>query len=109
MRLSSLASTSDIGVKANNTSFQESLSADGTRVAFYSHATNLDPLDVDIIADIYVKDLSTGDIVLASEEAYFVMPELLSRVSSRRYQVSPAIRAVRCTRARQSASMRSRQ
>jgi Tol biopolymer transport system component len=61
-----LASTSDAGVKGNDGSFSPSLSADGTRVAFGSNATNLDPADTDTAGDIYVKDLVTGDIILAS-------------------------------------------
>jgi hypothetical protein len=61
-----LASTSDTGVKANIRSLQPSLSDDGTRVAFWTQATNLDPADTDTNADVYVKDLTTGDITLAS-------------------------------------------
>jgi hypothetical protein len=61
-----LATTSDAGVKANGASVEASLSADGTKVAFRSVATNLDPGDTDSRRDIYVKDLTTGDIVLAS-------------------------------------------
>jgi uncharacterized repeat protein (TIGR01451 family) len=61
-----LASTSDLGVKANAAAVVPDISADGTKVAFYSHANNLDPADPDFLADIYVKDLVTGDIVLAS-------------------------------------------
>ena len=61
-----LASTSDSGVQADNESYSPSISANGTRVAFYSHATNLDPADTDGSPDIYVKDVVTGDITLAS-------------------------------------------
>ena len=66
-----LASTSDSGIKADGDSFIQnfsspSLSADGTRVAFYSNATNLDPADTDSTADVYVKDLATGDITFVS-------------------------------------------
>lgn len=61
-----LASTSDTGVKSNGNSFEPSISADGTKVAFYSNASNLDPADTDTGNDIYVKDLSTGAITLAS-------------------------------------------
>jgi hypothetical protein len=61
-----IASTSDTGVKANQSSHAGSLSDDGTKVAFYSQATNLDPADTATDGDIYVKDLTTGDIVLAS-------------------------------------------
>jgi Tol biopolymer transport system component len=64
-----LASTSDTGVKSNSSSFLASLSPDGSRVAFPSFATNLDPADTDALDDIYVKDLATGDITLASTSA----------------------------------------
>jgi hypothetical protein len=61
-----LASTSDAGVKGNANSFGPLLSADGTQLSFFSAATNLDPTDTDSSWDVYVKDLSTGDVVLAS-------------------------------------------
>ncbi len=61
-----LASTSDSGMKGDGASYEVSLSADGTRVAFRSEAANLDPADTDFILDVYVKDLATGDITLAS-------------------------------------------
>src|SRR5919109_4368132 len=61
-----LASTSDAGTKGNSHSYKPSLSADGTRVAFWSFATNLDPGDTDGPADVYVKDLVTGEITLVS-------------------------------------------
>jgi hypothetical protein len=61
-----LASTSDTGTKADAASFLGSLSDDGTKVGFSSSATNLDPSDTDVSDDVYVKDLLTGDITLAS-------------------------------------------
>lgn len=61
-----LASTSDTGVKSNGLSSDASLSADGRTVAFQSSAVNLDPGDTDRDTDVYVKDLVSGDIVLAS-------------------------------------------
>lgn len=61
-----LASTSDAGVKGDGASQGWSLSADGSKVAFSSRASNLDPADTDTIGDAYVKDVTTGDIVLAS-------------------------------------------
>jgi hypothetical protein len=61
-----VASTSDGGVKGNSDSLFPSLSSDGTVVAFESVAFNLDPTDPDGLGDIYVKDLTTGDITLAS-------------------------------------------
>ncbi len=42
------------------------LSADGTKVAFSSLATNLSTRDSDEGADVFVKDLTTGAITLAS-------------------------------------------
>lgn len=67
-----LASASDQGVKGNSTSFfgfphnPTSLSANGTRVVFQSGSTNLDPADRDFLFDVYVKDTTTGDVILAS-------------------------------------------
>src|SRR5262249_7238412 len=61
-----LASTSDTGVRANGPSFMPALSANGRVVAFSSAATNLDPADTDPGYDVYVKDLVTGDISLAT-------------------------------------------
>jgi Tol biopolymer transport system component len=61
-----LVSTDDLGTKGNGDSSEASISADGTRVAFTSTSTNLDPADPDGDADVYVKDLLTGDIELAS-------------------------------------------
>jgi Tol biopolymer transport system component len=61
-----LVSTSDAGVKGNGGSFSPSVSADGTKVALFSNATNLDLADTDSVGDLYEKDLVTGDIVLVS-------------------------------------------
>ena len=61
-----LASTSDSGAKANALSTSPAMSGDGGFVAFLSNATNLDPGDTDTTSDVYVKDLATGDVVLAS-------------------------------------------
>jgi Tol biopolymer transport system component len=60
-----LASTSDTGVKGNGPSTNPWISGDGTRVAFESSSTNLDPGDTNSQVDVYVKDLITGDITLA--------------------------------------------
>jgi Tol biopolymer transport system component len=61
-----LVSSSDDGIKGNKRSFGPILSADGTKAGFYSWATNLDPTDPDQLSDIYVKDITTGDLTLAS-------------------------------------------
>jgi Tol biopolymer transport system component len=61
-----LASTSDTQVKGNLESSNPSISGDGRFVAFESWATNLDPADDDVFLDVYVKDLLTGELTLAS-------------------------------------------
>lgn len=61
-----LASASDAGDPGDNNSYTPSLSWDGSRVAFSSYAYNLDPAGSSYWADVYVKDLSTGELVLAS-------------------------------------------
>lgn len=61
-----LVSTSDAGVKGNESSGNPGLTLDGSVVVFYSGATNLDPADTDEVPDIYVKDLTTGDLRLVS-------------------------------------------
>ena len=65
----SLASAADDGTKGNGDSSRPSLSADGRRVAFGSTATNLDPADLDECEDLFVKDVVTGDLILASTTA----------------------------------------
>src|SRR5437773_713165 len=61
-----LASTSDGGIKGNGASTDVSLSGGGTKAAFRSTSTNLSPADTDTRGDIYVKDLTTGILTLAS-------------------------------------------
>ena len=61
-----LASTSSGGIKGDNQSRQAALSADGTKVAFSSRATNIHPADTDLIAEVFVKDLVSGTLHLAS-------------------------------------------
>jgi Tol biopolymer transport system component len=67
-----LVSTSEAPAKANGYSYLyggSAVSADGSRVAFVSTATNLSPLDRDEMQDIYVKDLVSGEIALVSVTA----------------------------------------
>ncbi|MEW5990797.1 MAG: hypothetical protein AB1736_05550 [Chloroflexota bacterium] len=64
-----LVSTTSAGVKGNGSSGRAMISADGTKVAFWSRATNLDPADPDAHPDVYVKDLTTGALTLASATA----------------------------------------
>jgi hypothetical protein len=55
----------------NGVSLAVFVSADGMWVAFSTDATNLDPGDSDDVLDDYVKDLITGDLMLASRSATF--------------------------------------
>ena len=61
-----LVSTTDSGVPANTSSLYPAISGDGTKIAFESHATNLDTADTDNRSDIYVKNTTTGDVSLVS-------------------------------------------
>jgi hypothetical protein len=63
-------STDANGVQADSSSFNPSISADGRYVTFYSFADNLVPDDTNGgVGDVFVKDLQTGAIVLASTDA----------------------------------------
>jgi hypothetical protein len=59
-----LASTNDAGETSNTHSFVSSITPDGTRVSFF--AGGIAPDDTDFSNDGYVKDLTTGDLILAS-------------------------------------------
>ena len=54
------------GERANGPTSDVALSGDGQAVAFVSTATNLDPRDTDTAPDVYVKNLATGAVTLAS-------------------------------------------
>ena len=64
-----LASQNADGRKGNALSSRPAISADGQRVAFLSAADNLDPDDTDGYADVYVKDLRSGALAVASRTA----------------------------------------
>jgi len=61
-----LVSAADDGTKSNSFSDAPSLSADGKLVAFASYASNLDPAAADGRRQVYVKDLTSGEIILVS-------------------------------------------
>jgi hypothetical protein len=52
--------TGAAGAKGNSTSFQSSISGDGSAVAFASFATNLHPNDLDATLNIIVRTLTTN-------------------------------------------------
>jgi uncharacterized repeat protein (TIGR01451 family) len=64
-----LASATEAGTPANDGAAQVTLSADGSVAAFSTAATNLDPRDPVADFDVYVKDLGSGRLTLASLSA----------------------------------------
>lgn len=54
------------GEQSDGQSFDPVVSADGSRVAFQSYATNLVPDDRNGVADVFVRDLGTGELVRGS-------------------------------------------
>ena len=53
-------STAADGTEGNNSSYDRAFSPDGTKVAFYSYASNLVAGDTNNAYDIFVKDLASG-------------------------------------------------
>lgn len=68
-----LVSTADGTTPADNPPFgfagYPEISRDGRFVTFTSAATNLDPADTDLVEDVYLKDLETGELTLVSTDA----------------------------------------
>lgn len=64
-----LASLTVTGVQANQNCTSAALSPDGRFVAFVTTATNLDPLATGPSSQVYVKDLQTGVLFLASQSS----------------------------------------
>jgi Tol biopolymer transport system component/Ca2+-binding RTX toxin-like protein len=64
-----LASSDAGGDQGNSYSWEPSISADGRYVAFHSEASDLVPGDTNGVPDVFVKDLQTGAITLASSDA----------------------------------------
>jgi uncharacterized repeat protein (TIGR01451 family) len=64
-----LASASATGAPSDGEALVPSVSADGAMAAFFSTATNLHPADTDAGSDVYVKNVRTGAVILASRAA----------------------------------------
>lgn len=62
----SLVSVGSGGAAADGPSYDPAISGDGTHVAFVSQATNLEGIDSDSEADVFVRDLTTGNTQLVS-------------------------------------------
>lgn len=61
-----LVSQTAAGVQSNGWSGDARMSGDGTKVVFVSSATNLVPDDTNGLTDVFMKDLTTGEITLVS-------------------------------------------
>lgn len=61
-----LATPGLAGAPANATSEEPALDADGSRVAFWTYASNLTPDDKDQMPDVLVRDLAAGATLLVS-------------------------------------------
>ncbi len=61
-----LASADSSGNQGNGGSYEPSLSADGRFVAFYSSASNLVSGDANGFSDVFVRDMQTGAVTMAS-------------------------------------------
>jgi Tol biopolymer transport system component len=68
------------GAKANDESLLDvrALSADGTRVAFATFASNLHPTDADASSDVYVRDLASGTTTLVTRATGAIGAKALS-------------------------------
>jgi uncharacterized repeat protein (TIGR01451 family) len=65
----SLVSRTSSGAPVPGGGFGISMSDDAGRIAFASRTRLADPADTDSVSDIYVKDLATGELFLASTTA----------------------------------------
>ncbi|GAA4004577.1 cadherin domain-containing protein [Sphingomonas humi] len=63
------ATTSSSGVQANNRSYHQKISYDGSKVFFTSDASNLVAGDTNARADVFIKDLATGAVTRLSTTA----------------------------------------
>ncbi|MFT7485448.1 MAG: Tol biopolymer transport system component [Candidatus Paceibacteria bacterium] len=67
--VTSRVSESGTGQQGNGESVDAFISPDGRYVAFESDATNLVPVDTNARRDVFVKDLQTGAVILASVDS----------------------------------------
>ena len=66
LNVTTRVSTSAAGVEGNGESLDAFISPDGRYVAFESSASNLVPGDTNGFTDVFVKDMQTGSVYLAS-------------------------------------------
>ena len=61
-----VVAVSETGEKSDQATVEPHLSGDGTKVTFTTNAANLHDDDTDSLIDVFVKDLVTGELFLAS-------------------------------------------
>src|SRR5690242_10950243 len=64
-----LASSSASGVPSNGFSMQGGFSPDGTHLLFWSRSTNISPAATSGFSELYLKDLTTGQVSVVSTDA----------------------------------------
>src|SRR5207248_8965637 len=64
-----LASSSASGVPSNGFSMQGGFSPDGTHLLFWSRSTNISPAATSGFSELYLKDLTTGQVSVVSADA----------------------------------------
>jgi VCBS repeat-containing protein len=64
-----LASSSGSGVPSNGFSIQGGFSPDGTHLLFWSRSTNISPAATSGFSELYLKDLTTGQVSVVSADA----------------------------------------
>jgi len=62
-------SVSTAGVEGNETTYVQDISPDGQQVVFWSRASNLVAADTNDVADVFLKDLQTGEVTLISVDS----------------------------------------
>ena len=63
-----LASSSATGVASNGFSMQGGFSPDGTHLLFWSRSTNISPAAPSGFSELYLKDLTTGQVLVVSTD-----------------------------------------
>ncbi|MCI5050639.1 MAG: hypothetical protein MRY32_10010 [Rickettsiales bacterium] len=86
-----LISVQDDGTKGNGHSTSMQFSADGTKLFFRSEASNFVSNDTNGVADIFVKNLSTGEIsAVTFDEATGSMPnDYYNKILDQDFTISP--------------------
>ncbi|HNC04372.1 MAG TPA: DPP IV N-terminal domain-containing protein, partial [Agitococcus sp.] len=75
-------STTSAGQEANASSYAPVFSPDGSQILFQSYAYNLVNNDTNDVGDIFIKDLTTGNVTLVSQSTTGVQANAFSQQAS---------------------------